>query len=368
MSESDKKPRQYYLVEHTPTGLNWLMTHHNIPYWVSAALAILGAFAIITITYVYQGSHINGLVPETIPILVRYGVVTCLLALGAALVITSGYVDLSTAGLATISSIASVLTYYYLSPVNPALALGGAFIVGFICAVFNGLLVWYCVIVRSAPSLILTWALSGAYFVGAVLLTNLAPTRLLSTVQGIKVPIPSDFWHLFHTGFNSSLIVVLASIVVLYAVGLPRAASAIGANENSAAYAGVRKNLTMCQVFITNSLLAFFAGLFETASIAQASTVDLFGSELRAIAVAVLGGTVMTGGKIQLLAVAAAALFWSMTAHIAQILPNIFPGLGRYQAEIASLLFVLVLGMVVVLFGPWLGTKIPKVYARKEGK
>jgi ribose/xylose/arabinose/galactoside ABC-type transport system permease subunit len=90
----------------------------------------------------------------------------------------------------------------------------------------------------------------------------------------------------------------LVAAFVLHAMDVGRYVLAIGGNRAAARLAGVPVAGTLLTVYVTSGMLAGLAGLIE-ASRLGASDAAKIGSnaELDAIAAAVVGGTILTGGR-----------------------------------------------------------------------
>lgn len=98
--------------------------------------------------------------------------------------------------------------------------------------------------------------------------------------------------------------VVIAALVVAAALFATRMTSfgryvlAIGGNEPAARLAGVRVHLTKIAVYVLAAFLAGLAGLVETARLGTTDAANVGRAmEFHAIAMALIGGTSLTGGR-----------------------------------------------------------------------
>ena len=99
-----------------------------------------------------------------------------------------------------------------------------------------------------------------------------------------------------------------------------RAILAIGQNRRAAYLAGIRLNLVSGAVFILSALFAAVCGLLLAASSGGASLDMGEGYLLMSIAVVVLGGTSITGGRIAIPGVWGAALLLYLIVSLLNVL------------------------------------------------
>lgn len=352
------------VVEEPSSPIRRIFRRHGIQFIIAPVLFVI-AFLVLLVIYSRDQSMASALYNATI-YTVKFGVVFCLLSIGASIVISASYVDLSTIGLATLSGIIFAITLSFVGTDHLVVSVLLSLFITLIFALGAGTLTAWCVVDLRAPALISTWALGGIFLIFAILATMLAPTNALHTVEGITLPetVPDSFWE-FSTGFWLSVFGVFGAYVLINGMGLPSRSCAIGANENSAVYAGVRKRRTLYECFIVNSLLAGAAGIIHIAVLNQASSTDLRAGELIAISIAVLGGTSLSGGYLSIISVISASLFWTCINLISPRLPSIFPWTSSFQSEIGQLIYYIIFLVVVMCFGRLLGPYLPKIYAKR---
>jgi ribose transport system permease protein len=301
------------------------------------------------------------------PLSIIYG----LLALGAGVVIASSLIDLSAAGVATLSAVLFALVLSMLSSIRNEFAIAIAAIAAVGFSTLSGWLVAHCVVNLRAPPLIFTWAIGSIYVIVAILFSDAAIVPVQHGVEGIYIAQADsyNFYEFGAVGFWLGLIAISVLMVAINAINLPQRAAAIGAGEKSARYAGVSKRLTLYQCFIVNAIAASLAGMFLAAEIGRAATRDLVGKELIPIAIAVLGGTVLSGGFIKMWPILASAVFWSAIQQLGPNFPRFLPGLKwlhAVESEVGQILYFVVFAVIVVVLGRYLTPTVPKVYARKE--
>ncbi|WP_051954040.1 ABC transporter permease [Xenophilus azovorans] len=235
--------------------------------------------------------------------LLRQVAVFGLLALGMNLVMLTGRIDLSVGATMVFSVIAAVEIMVvaggmldvrmmgrgntYVGPVAPVAALTLA--VGALVGLFNGLGVACGRVAPFIMTLVTLSALRGLSYV----LSNGRPYYLRSDAyrwlgEARVGPVPV------------AALVLLAVFVVfawlLHAHLAGKRIYAIGGDEKTARFAGVRVGRWLVAVYVASGLCAALAGLILTS---RANSVDApmaTGYELSAIAIAVLGGTSLMGG------------------------------------------------------------------------
>lgn len=93
-----------------------------------------------------------------------------------------------------------------------------------------------------------------------------------------------------------ALLVVLAAFFVLHRTRTGRTVYAIGGSESSALLMGLPVARTKVMVYVISGALAGLAAVLYTARLGTAQNITGIGWELDAIAAAVIGGTLLTGG------------------------------------------------------------------------
>jgi ribose/xylose/arabinose/galactoside ABC-type transport system permease subunit len=273
---------------------------------------------------------------------VKEGAPLALLAMAAALVLATGGVDISTAGVATAGG--AVFAALSQSQMPPAIGVLAALLFGGISGLVLGLGVH-----RNLPPLILSWALGALWIVATLVFADMHVVE--STTSGIRLGYlpPEDFFHFGHKGFNYSVLALGIVVATVSLTNLPRRAMAVGANRDSAVYAGIRTRRTYLACYSLGGTLAALAGVLWAVLTPGAQTTEHVGRELIAIAVAILGGTVMTGGYLFLPSVVAAALFWN--ALDTAVRGSNLTVFQQFQHHAANGLFALLFVLILLPFG-----------------
>lgn len=268
------------------------------------------------------------------------------LALGAGLVLAIGQVDISTAGVATLTGI---LWSLLITAVRAEVwwhALGWLMLLVTIPLLF-GAVAGYLVTVRRAPSLIITWALGLiAALIGVLIATSVSPEIYNATVSGVRYEAMFDAgtWNkLRGAGIISTTALLVVAALSFFQ--LPRQCEAVGANWQSARYLGIGVKRVERAAFLSSAILSGVAGVFAAEIGQSATTTDLFGYELIAVAVAVLGGTVMSGGYFAGLSIIVAATGWSALRAIATL--SEFLGLDGRGPEVIFAILIIILAFLL---------------------
>ena len=97
-------------------------------------------------------------------------------------------------------------------------------------------------------------------------------------------------------GVLIALLVVVAAFVVLHRTRTGRTVYAIGGSEQSASLMGLAVVRTKLFIYVVSGTLSGIAAVVYTARLGSAQNITGIGWELDAIAAAVIGGTMLTGG------------------------------------------------------------------------
>jgi rhamnose transport system permease protein len=238
-----------------------------------------------------------GFILESSTYYVEYAIVALVLTL----VIISGEIDLSPASMMALSACVFAASFKAGVPIELAIVLSLA--TGVIMGLFNALLV----IGFQLPSIIVTIGTLTLYrglafvILGDTAVADL-PTQYtdwaFGTFAGTQIPNPFIVF------------VVLAVIFgfVLHRTTFGRSLFAIGANEEAAFFSGVRVKRIKLGLFVLSGVIAALAGVIFALRFGSARADNGTGLELSVVAVVLLGGVSIFGGKGHLLGVIVAVL------------------------------------------------------------
>jgi ribose transport system permease protein len=223
-----------------------------------------------------------------LPILAVQAATILLVALGQAMVLHVGSIDLSNAAIVIFAAIILAQTLAPLGPAAPIVSIGLVTLIG----AANGFLVAF----GQIPSFALTLGTLGILQAASLVVSNAttmyatANTQLLAPLFGTAFAgLPLAFW-----------------VGVVLAIGLwaflrftrpGEGMTAVGLNETGALFSGLQTRWLKVLAFALSGLLAGVAGVLIIAQAGAASSFGL-GSDLLlpGIAAAIVGGTAITGG------------------------------------------------------------------------
>ena len=213
-----------------------------------------------------------------------------IMALPMTLIIISGEIDLS---VASILGMSSALLGFLWARHWPMLAIFVVIAaVGILAGLINGLLVTRA----GLPSLAVTIGTLALY--RGVALILLGPTTVSNfparyTTIGVN-PLPGT-----QIPWNVAIFAVLAVIfgVVLHFTATGRAIYAMGASPEAALFAGIRVKRVKTTLYMVSGLVCALAGVLWTFRLATAVQNNGLGQELDVVAVVLLGGVSIFGGR-----------------------------------------------------------------------
>lgn len=269
------------------------------------ALSFAGAVLVWAATVGFFGLPVAANVLETALV---YGIFMVLVGLGQMLVITSGTGNIDLSVPSTIA-LAGVIGMHVMNGSDARIALGIVAVIGVGLAV--GLANYALIRLLRIPPIIAT--LSSSFIIQSVAIT-----------QGGNLPAPPAALGSFATGRLLHIpYLALAAVVLSLLIALlmhrsvyGRRLSAVGQNARAAWLAGVNVHRTRCTAYVLSAIIASLAAVC-LAAVAGGAALDM-GVEymLISIAVVVIGGTLVTGGKASILGVWGASMFLFMMTSI----------------------------------------------------
>jgi simple sugar transport system permease protein len=246
----------------------------------AASLLILIGFSIASPLFLAKETFIS-----VTNLVAELGIVS----VGVTLLMIGGHIDLSVGAVLGISSYMSV----YLTTLGfaPILAFLGAIVISACLGLVNGLLV-----VRTGLSSFIVTLGTMNVFRG--LLT--AWTGGFPVSVDIDEPMRSIISGPMLDGFRMSLVwfllLVVASTFVLLRTRFGNWTYAVGQNPEAARNLGVPVERVSLMLFVLCSLCGGIAGVIQVARFQSVDALRGEGTELLAIAITVIGGTLLTGG------------------------------------------------------------------------
>lgn len=262
-----------------------------------------------------------------------------LMAIGQALIIITGGIDLSVGAVLGLSGVTGALTIRSLTEqgVGPAttiiLGIIAAISTGAMVGLVNGLLVTR---VRLAP------------FIATLATMSISMGITLVITGGVQIAgAPSEVVTIGNTRilgvFTIPLLIVLIAVLMAWlALAFTRFGRwtyAIGSNDFAARAAGIDVEKHLMKVYLLSGVLASIAGLFVYFRLGSGSPSSGRGGELQAIAAAVIGGIALTGGVGRITGVILGALI-TMSVLSGLILIGIEP--NWQQVVVGSIIAIAV--------------------------
>jgi rhamnose transport system permease protein len=213
-----------------------------------------------------------------------------LLSLPLTLVIVAGEIDLSIAS--TLGLCSALIGSLWTAGWALELILPAAILVGALAGAFNGLLVTRA----GLPSLAVTIGTLALYRGLAFVVLGdraIADFPASYTRYGIT-PVPGT-----HIPYPILLYAVLAVLFAVLLHGTPfgRSVFAIGANQETAFFSGIRVKRIKLVLFVLSGAVAGLAGIVYTLRFASARADNGTGLELAVVAAVLLGGVSIFGGR-----------------------------------------------------------------------
>jgi simple sugar transport system permease protein len=256
-----------------------------------------GPFVLLVLELcVFQAINPEFLSAQNISNTLSFTVELGLIALGMTLLMTSGEFDLS---VGSVFGFAPVLMWMLFNqgwtslPVAFLIAMVVAVLIGY----FNG---WFTTRLR-IPSFLVTLGMLLVVRGAALWLTNGFPQRTWSASgQWIATALVGDFYIGSFRVYMSVFWFLGAAIILGYVLTQTKAGNwilAAGGNPGAARARGVKVARTKIVLFILSSALAALAGVISSIRTSAANPNSGTGYELEVIAMVVIGGTSLTGGR-----------------------------------------------------------------------
>ena len=234
-----------------------------------------------------------------------YGVFMVLVGLGQMLVITSGVGNIDLSVPSTIA-LAGVVGMHVMGGANGQIVLGVAAALG--VGIVIGLANYALIRMLRIPPIIAT--LSSSFIIQSIAIT-----------QGRQLPPPPPALGAFATGrFLDVPYIALVALALSFALAVllhravyGRRLSAIGQNARAAWLAGVNVHRTRCLAYVMSAMIASLTALLIAATSGGASLDMGVEYMLISIAVVVIGGTLVAGGKATIAGVWGASMFLFLT-------------------------------------------------------
>lgn len=248
----------------------------------------LGLFITLVIALAYLGVQAQDyLTSANIKVISLEMTPTAIVGITTALLIISGYVDLSIGSLFGLGAVSSAVMARHLGPLGAMLF--GVAVCG-VVGLINGILVWT---IKMSPIIITLGSLTVIH----------AFVLVVTAGEGVASVPPSfeRFGQATPFGISTSVYVMIGLALiagfVLNRTTTGRHLFAIGGNREASIVAGVKVRKLVLWTFFINGACAGLAGYLSASRFGSADPTFGVGSELTVITAVVLGGVAFTGGE-----------------------------------------------------------------------
>ncbi len=268
--------------------------------------------------------------PANIWLCFNSSVVYTVVAVGIALVIITGEIDVSVG--ATLGMAAAVSSTMIRDGQPWVLAIAAALLVGLVVGAFNG----FGVTVLKIPSIIMTLGVNGIVrgliyvFTGGKWVENI-PFDFKSLSQG----------RLFNTitwFYLGTILLIVCVHLILTRTKRGRYLAAVGDNVGGSTLLGIPVDMTKFVSFVLCGVLAAIGGVLYVSRVGFVTPIAGNGYEMKVIAACVLGGISLTGGVGSVIGAGVGA---AIMASISRIL--VFIGFSSdYDDTITGILLIII--------------------------
>jgi ribose/xylose/arabinose/galactoside ABC-type transport system permease subunit len=267
----------------------------------------------------------------------KYSSIYGIAAVGAAIVIIAGMIDLAPGA---VIGLTSVVTGYFF--VNAGWDLGPSMAVGMLVGVAAGLMSALLVVRVGLPPFIATLGVMGIWRGTGFIITE-------ARFYDLSAKLPSN-WRIAGVSIDWIGPVIMVALALVFHVFMKRfqwgrSVFAVGGNETAALFSGVRVGRVKTFAYLIAGVLASVAGVVLAVVQGQGKADLANGYELDIIASAVVGGTSLAGGRGSVLGAVLGALIFGVLRNA---LPQV-PGATFYDRLIVGVAVIVIVVMDQVL-------------------
>jgi ribose/xylose/arabinose/galactoside ABC-type transport system permease subunit len=270
-------------------------------------------------------------------LVLKYSSIYGIAAIGAAIVIISGGIDLSPGAVIALASVVTGGLF-----VDAGWGLAPSVLAGLLVGAASGLLISVLVVSVQLPPFIATLGAMGIVRGAGFVMTEgryFDLSRLLPR-NWHPLGIPLDWWPP-----AVMIALALAFQVIMHRLQWGRAVYAVGGNETAALFSGISLGWIKTSVYLISAVLASVSGIVLALVQGQGKADLAMGYELDIIASAVVGGASLAGGRGSVIgAVLGALIFGVLRNALAQI-----PGATFYDRMIVGVVVIVIVVMDQIL-------------------
>ena len=291
-----------------------------------------GSILIVLLLLLYCGFRFRGdfLNATNLLNILRQLSITGIAAIGVNFVIISGGRDLSVGSVAAVTAvIAAFLTPYGLIP-----ALLGGLSVGLVFGLFNGFIITYLGVMPLIGTLGTQWAVRSI----ALLLNNNTSVPIDESLESFVFLGRGTVLGFLPTSTVVFAVRLVAGHIVLNYTRFGRYVMAIGGQEESAVMMGLPTRKTKMMVYILCGLMASMAGLVLCSRMGAGQPQSGITWGMDIMAIVVIGGTRIRGGKGNMVGVIIGALIMNMVSNMI----NLYGNINAYVQDIVNACMLLI--------------------------
>jgi rhamnose transport system permease protein len=311
--------------------------------------AVVVAVAVVVVAVVSSFSIDGFASGRNLSFLLLDVVAVGLIALPLTLVVVTGEIDLSVASTLGLSS--AFLGQLWLHGYSIQLAVVLCLVLGIVLGLVNG----FFITILGLPSLAVTIGTLALYRgLATVMLGDQAVADFpaswtkaaTANLPGTSIPIV----------LLPLVVLAIAFAVLLHYTAFGRTLFAMGANDEAARFSGVSVWRTKLLLFVATGTVSALAGIFWTLRYASARADNGTGLELSVVAVVLLGGVSIFGGKGSMGGVVAAVLLLGTLTNALQL------------ADVSADTLTIVTGglLIISVVAPNVGERVRAARARRQ--
>lgn len=265
----------------------------NLRRFLRNNLVLLAIFLLVAVTIIVEPNFLSA--SNFTNIMRQFGPLS-FVALGMTFVILGGFLDLSVAG---VISLTAVITVSLIDVIGQVGALLAGVASGALMGMLNSALILSCGALTSAEALFITFGMSSVYGAAALMYTGGATQHMswLKNSQSVFTAIGSGTLGVISVSF----VMFLACMAVLFLFQTKtrsgRAVQLTGGNRVAAELAGIPVKRTVAMIYTISGLMAAVGSIVLFSRVTTASPLLGQGYETNAILAVVVGGTSLAGGK-----------------------------------------------------------------------
>ncbi|MDD7220335.1 MAG: ABC transporter permease [Clostridia bacterium] len=231
----------------------------------------------------------------------------CIISLFVTFVMITGGIDIQAGSIVGLTSIIIGVSWQDFG-CNIWVSVLIALVVAALCGALSGFFIAYC----GVQAMVVTLGGSFLYAGIALLVANMASTASYQGISGFpdafKTLAKYKFFGVIPSQLVIFLILVVIAYILLHKTKYGRRIFLVGVNEKAASYSGINTRLVIMSTYILSSISAAIAGIVLTSYLGTSKSDLGSNFTLNIITAVVLGGTLSTGGKGNVIGTALASL------------------------------------------------------------